>query len=204
MTLAAVMVIAAAGVRADGEHSRRLAAEVVISMGDAGRLADPDTPDLHKQGLRARIGGSLGSLGLLVRRARQERPRPAPPDGWRAKLQDAFAAGDMAQLRAGLEALSRLYPLDLTGVLPAPLTPARERSARALNEELCAGCHDSPDLEVALPAFDLFQQARGMDVREFAARLISGIRGDSVTNLQNPFTDEDIAAFIAFYRKGTR
>ncbi len=41
-----------------------------------------------------------------------------------------------------------------------------------------------------------------MDAREFAARLISGIRGDVVTNLQNPFSDEELAALIAFYRKG--
>ncbi len=192
----------AAGVRADGEHSRRLAAEIVITLGDARRLADPATPPLHQLGLRDRIGGALVGLGLLVRRARQERPQPLPPIGWRERLGQALAAADMPRLTAELEILSGLYPLDLKGIVPARPTPGRLRMGQELHDEVCAACHDQPDLEVALPAFNLSEQARAMSAREFAARLIGGIRGDTVANLQNPFSDEDLAALIAFYRQG--
>ena len=203
MALAVALSGVATGVRADGEHSRRLAAEIVITIGDVRRLADPATPPLHQLGLRQRIGGALVGLGLLVRRAREERPQPAPPLGWRQRLGEALAAADLARLTAELENLSRLYPIDLKGIVPARPTPQRLRVGKELHDEVCAPCHESPDLEVALPAFNLTEQARAMSHREFAARLIGGIRGDAVATLQNPFSDEDLAALLAFYRQGT-
>lgn len=202
MVLAVALSGVAAGVRADGEHSRRLAAEIVITIGDARRLADPATPSLHQRGLRQRIGGALVGLGLLIRRARQERPLPLPPIGWRDRLREALAAADMARLMGELEILSGLYPIDLKGILPARPTPGRLRLGKELHDEVCAACHDSPDTEVALPAFNLTEQVQSMSQREFAARMISGLRGDAVANLQNPFSDEDLAALIAFYRQG--
>ena len=67
---------------------------------------------------------------------------------------------------------------------------------------LCAGCHDEPDNSVARPAFNLFQQAKRMLKPEFAARMITGIRGDRVTGIGNPFSDWQLAALMVFYRNG--
>ena len=42
-----------------------------------------------------------------------------------------------------------------------------------------------------------------MGLREFAARMVVGVRGDALTGLDNPLTDEEIASLIAFYRAGS-
>jgi alkanesulfonate monooxygenase SsuD/methylene tetrahydromethanopterin reductase-like flavin-dependent oxidoreductase (luciferase family) len=196
--------LAAGGAHAEGEHARRLGAEIVVSLGDVARLAERATPELHKQGLGQRLAGAFTGLALLVRRARQENPRLAPSPDWLGGLRRRLAAGDLGALKARLQALERLYRLDLSTILPAPPTVARRRFAAEVDEGICAACHQSPDLDTALPAFDLFAQAAATDRREFAARLISGIRGDALLALQNPFSDEEIAALVAFYGAGRR
>ena len=181
----------------------RLAVDIAVMAGDARALVDPATPDLHKRGLRARLGGGLSTLGLLIRLARQENPRlgAAPPDTVR-NLRTALARGDGPGLVAGLGGLARLYPFDAAGVLPAAATPERLGRAREIHEDICAGCHDAPDLETPRPAFNLFARARALPAREFAARLVAGVRGDNLLSLQNPLSDEEMASLIAFYRQG--
>jgi mono/diheme cytochrome c family protein len=117
-------------------------------------------------------------------------------------LHVALDKGDLDVLLAGLRELAAAYPLDLTGILPAEATPNRRRRAQDIHETYCAGCHDEPDLEVERPAYNLFDQARSLSPQEFAARMITGVRGDRLTNLQNPLSDEEIAALIAYYRTG--
>jgi len=51
-----------------------------------------------------------------------------------------------------------------------------------------------------VPAFDLFRQSRTMSRREFAARILTGLRGDQLTSLENPFTDTELSALISYYR----
>lgn len=193
---------AAAPVRADGEHVERLAVEVAVMAADARARTDAATPPLHRQGLAERIRGGLATLPLLIRLARQENPRlAAPPPDAATELRAALDGGDDGVLAEGLARLAVLYPFDSTGILPADATPARLARAEAIHAELCAGCHDAPDLEVARPAFNLFERARRLDEREFAARIVAGVRGDGLTSLQNPLTRADVAALIAYYRE---
>lgn len=198
----AVLVCAAAA-EAGGEHAQRLAADIAVMEGDAHALLDPATAEVHKRGLRARLGGGLSTLGLLIRLAVQENPRlgPAPPDA-AGSLRAALERGDGLGLAKGLGALARLYPFDATGILPAAATPARLGRGRQIHEDICAGCHDAPDLETPRPAFNLFERAGALPAGEFAARLAAGVRGDNLMSLQNPLSDEDMASLTAFYRQG--
>ncbi|HJO73422.1 MAG: cytochrome c [Rhodospirillales bacterium] len=199
--LAVLVCAAAAG--AGGEHAQRLAADISVMESDAHALLDPAITEVHKRGLRARLGGGLSVLGLLIRLAVQENPRlgSAPPDAVRS-FQAALERGDGLGLAKGFSALARLYPFDTRGILPATATPARLDRGRQIHQDICAGCHDAPDLETPRPAFNLFERARALPAGEFAARLVAGVRGDNLMSLQNPLSDEEIASLIALYRQG--
>jgi len=182
-----------------GEHSRRAGAELQVLIGDLGRLEQPALPEKQVRGLKARIRGTLAALPLLLRLADQEQGR-APIPMSAGKLVESFGAGPDAGLQRRLRMLAERYPFRGTGILPASASPRRLSLARELHQTLCAACHDTPDLDRERPAFNLFLQARSMPLREFAARMLVGIRGDAVTGVDNPFTDEELAALIAFYR----
>lgn len=38
-----------------------------------------------------------------------------------------------------------------------------------------------------------------MPLREFAARLLTSVRGDRLTSLENPFSDDQLALLLAHY-----
>lgn len=198
-----IIVAATAPGRAGGEHVERLAVDLAVMAGDARALGLAATPDLHRQGLVERLRSALSPLDLLIRLARQQNPRLAPlPPAIAARLRSALDRGDDAALAELLDGLEARYPFDDTGILPAAATPARLARAKDIHTELCAGCHDVPDLDVPRPAFNLFERARRLDAREFAARMLAGVRGDAMTSLQNPLSRVDIAALIAYYREG--
>lgn len=201
LALAAAVSAAAS---AAGEHDRRLGAEAAILLGDARRLAAP-APEPQRVGLVARIRGGLSGLPLLVRQARESNPALPPlASGSLADIRKALAEGNLQDAIAGLAALSRAYPFDTSGILPADATPERLRLGRSIHQETCAGCHDRPDEHAALPAHDLFRWARALPEMEFAARLYAGVRGDALTALANPLGAAEIAALIVYYREGGR
>ncbi len=194
---------------AQGEHSRRVAAELLVLQGDARRLTAPRFSEKQKKGLRDRILGGLAALAILLRLADEEAEagRTSGADGPRAdhagavaRLRKALDAGDIAELQSLLARLVRAYPLRVPGILPITASPARWARGRRLHERLCAGCHDAPDLDVERPAYNLFAEVRRLSPEELAARLIVGVRGDVVTGVANPLSDEQIAALIVFYR----
>jgi mono/diheme cytochrome c family protein len=202
LALAAAVSAAAGVARAAGEHERRLGAEVAVMLGDARRLTEPMS-DLQRAGVIDRIVAGLGGLPLLIRQAREADPT-LPPLA-RAELtavRKSLAERNLVAVVSGLAALSRNYPFDAAGIVPADAAPERLRLGKAIHESTCAGCHDHPDAEAALPAHDLFRWARAMPAGEFAARLYTGIRGDALTALANPFGAEDLAALFAYYRAG--
>jgi hypothetical protein len=51
-----------------------------------------------------------------------------------------------------------------------------------------------------LPAYDLFMQSRSIARMEFVARMLTGLRGNQLTSLQNPLTDTELSALISYYR----
>jgi mono/diheme cytochrome c family protein len=189
----------AAAAQAQGEHARRLAAELAIMHGDLRRLAAAQEPAEHLEGLRARFAGALSSLPLLVREAGER----ADAGEMRA-LRAALAGANWKTLEAGIAGLRRRYPLDLSGILPADPTPERLRLGEVIHRQACAGCHDNPASGSRLPAHNLFKQANTMLPEELAARLLNGVRGDASTAHRNPFGDLEIGALIAYYRAGAR
>lgn len=200
---ALVTVVTASPAAAQDEHARRLAAELLIMQGDLRRLAAAETPEIQRRGLRARLGGALSSLPLLLRLA-----------GGHADEAYALRGADAAALAAGIAALAERYPLDISKISPPmdrgssdPLESASQDArsrlipaGAAIHAEACAGCHEAGDGESELPARELRADARAMPIDEFAARLIGGLRGDHLTALANPFPDRELAALLSFYR----
>lgn len=181
---------------AQGEHARRAAAELRLVVGDARQLAGgPKPSELHAKGLRERITGSLSGLNLLLRLADQETGKPfdPPTDAVRALLA-LRQANDWAGLVSAAQVLARNYPLAV------PQISAGKERAKAIHNELCAVCHDEPDLDVERPAYNLFGQAKAQAEDEFLARLIIGVRGDRVTGFSNPLTAPELRALSDYYR----
>ncbi|CAG1018386.1 MAG: hypothetical protein IPH73_10705 [Rhodocyclales bacterium] len=193
LALAAAAFSAAAA--AQGEHERRLAAELTVMLGDLRRIeANSESPQ-HREGLHARLAGALSSLPLLLRRAGAE-ASAVPP------LRTALAKRDWRALRAGLAALQRKHPFEAGEILPRAITPERLRLGEAIHRQACAGCHEAPAADTQLPAFNLHQQAQRLPRGEFAARLLLGVRGDRGTAWRNPFSDLELGALLAYYEKG--
>ena len=202
LALAAAVSAAAGTARAAGEHERRLGAEVAVLLGDARRLTEP-MPEPQRAGILGRINAGLGGLPLLIRQAREADPALPPLSREDiAAIRKALAERNLVAVVTGLAALARSYPFDAAGIPPAEAGAARLGLGKAIHETTCAGCHDHPDPDAALPAHDLFRWARVMPAGEFAARLYTGIRGDALTALANPFGSEDLAALFAYYRAG--
>jgi hypothetical protein len=176
---------------ADG--ARRLAADILVAAGDAGRLARPGIQDPHRRGLRERIAGTLAVLPLSLKQA------GARSQGRIEAARAALAAGDAARLSGVLAGLTAAYPFSVRGLLPADGRPAAVAGAKALHERLCAGCHDAPDLEVDRPAWNLSALARSMPPGEFAARMVVGVKGERLMAMDNPLTDAEISALIGYY-----
>jgi hypothetical protein len=195
-------VPAFSGAVAQGERERRLAADLIVISGDLRRLGDETFSEIHRRGLWRRIQGGVAVLGLEIRQARNMNPLlpPSPPGLLDAVFQSARSQ-DIDGVRTEIAELSRLYPFRALGILPADGRPAGIDRARSIYESYCAGCHDDPDMDVARPAWNLFSLALKISQRELAARLIVGVRGDSLMALDNPLTDAEISTLVAFLRK---
>ncbi len=198
------MIVTVVGVTeapAAGEPARRLTAEIEVMRGDARRLADPALAAGHRDGLIARIKGALSPLALLVGAARQQSPGLPPlPPGLLEAARDAVGGGGPALIAASIEPLARLYSFRPGSILPLDDRVAATDSAAALHAAYCAACHDEPNLGVERPAWNLPDLAKSMSVREFAARMVIGVRGDRLTGMENPLTDAEISRLIAYYR----
>lgn len=182
---------------AQGEHQRRLAAELVVMTGDLRRLTSQPAGPLERQGLGRRLAGGLASLPLLLRRAGGS---DAPVRSLRAQLERR----DWRALGRGLAALREGYPFDARRLLPAEPEPELLAIGATIHRTTCAGCHDAPQADALLPARNLAAQLQSMSRQEFAARLWLGVRGDKTTALANPFSDRELAALIAWYAQGRR
>lgn len=203
LVVAGVLCGAPAAIVAGGEHQRRVAAELLVLRGDLDRFADEAADGPRKKGLADRIGGLLSGLDLLLRLADEEmgrEPRAEARATTVAALRRSFEAGELRAADGRLATLIGSFPLAARALTPAEPSPERLARGREIHEELCAGCHDNPDRTVERPAYNLFEEARGLSPPEFAARLMIGVRGDRITGIGNPLSDEQLASLIAFYR----
>lgn len=192
------LVAAPAGpANAQGEHSRRAGAELRVVAGDIDRLITTPESTARHRGLIERIRGALAPMDILLRLADQEGGRAA--GNYRTEL---------ARLSASLDAMDLITASQITNELIGqfPLEPLRTTvdssiNALALHNKLCAHCHDNPVSHVERPAYNLFTEARALPADEFLARMLIGVRGDRVTGIDNPLTDQQIDALITLYRR---
>ena len=185
-----------------GEHTRRVAAELLVMQSDAQRMfTSPELSTLHQTGLKKRIGGGLAGLTLLLRLADQENHVYSAKTEQRVdKLRSALRNRNYEAFGDSLSVLINEYPLTTSQLLPAVRTPERIAIAKKLHATTCAACHDTPNEAAERPAFNLFMQSNNMPLVEFAARMLVGVRGDRMTGLGNPLSDDQIAALIAYYQ----
>lgn len=186
-------------VSAQGEHSRRAAAEIGVLIGDLRRLQAPDTPTIHKTGLRDRIKGGFAALDILLRLADQELGKPVSK--YKDKVNELSLWLDEGKLGKAESLLARWrakYPLTLPDVKVSDQSLVL---GKQLHQSLCAHCHDHPNSVIERPAYNLFSEARDLPQSEFLARLFVGVRGDRITGIDNPLSDYEIAALIQFYHQ---
>lgn len=205
-TLLTVIMIAVAIVSfsktamAQGEHGRRVGSEIRVMLADAIKLSNDNTSSQHRRGLQDRIRGGLAGLSFLARKAGEERPQlPSLSREDISNLNSAISSGNIDVLIRGLTALTKMFPLSMAGVLPTNTSPAGLRRAASIDQSYCASCHETPDIDMERPAFSLRDMARQMPLEEFVARLMMGVRGDSLTGVENPMTDQEISALISYY-----
>jgi hypothetical protein len=195
VALLAACCCTAAGADGQGEHERRLAAELAVMAGDIRRLASEPGGALEREGLVKRLSGALSSLPLLLRRAQGE---PAPV----AALRTSHQQGDWRRLATQIEMLRKRHPFDARHLLGAAPTKEVLALGASIHMSTCAACHDQPSgADTLLPAKNLAAQLESMPREEFAARLWLGVRGDQSTALANPFSAAELAALIAWYGK---
>ena len=197
----AVLLSTASVSLAYGEHSQRLAANLLVLQGDLRQLLKTDNSDIHHRSLSLRIEEKIGLLSLLVRSANQQESVSYThnPEEFR-QLLFLFNSSELKSLLNKLEGLSLKYPLFLSPILQSSFPHVFFKQAEEMHRRICSECHSGAMAENTLPAFDLFRQSRSIARMEFVARMLTGLRGDQLTSLQNPLTDTELSALISYYR----
>ncbi len=186
-----------------GEHGRRAGAELRVLAGDVRKLisltdAEGSSQPI-KRGLVDRVHGALSAIDILLRQADQEAARRAV--SYVPLVRDALqliSNEQWADLNDLLTALTMQFPL--TQPRFAEFPQALIQSSRDLHLQHCAACHNNPQTQLERPAYNLHDQAKATSDSEFFARMLTGVRGDRVTGIDNPFTDVELAGLIHFYQ----
>ena len=181
---------------AQGEHGRRIAAELQVIAGDLNKLQAAELPEHQLEGLRQRIRGGLVGLDILARLADQESNRtPISRVEQLESLRTTLERIQIEPMQDAIAALIQRYPLMLPAITENdPTTYAR------LHAETCAGCHDHGRDNSARPAYNLFEQTQSTNETEMYARMLVGVRGDRVTGIDNPLSDKQIIGLLTYYR----
>jgi len=192
------LLFATGATQAQGEHARRVAAELLVIKGDLQKLSAPETPNHLHKGLRERILGGIVPLDILLRLADQEARRPVQPRIVLVKkMLAAASADDLDTLGEEIDALVAHYPLHLPR-----LTVNDTDESLSLHRSLCLGCHSGAMSGVERPAYNLYEQSKQVSTQEMFARLLVGVRGDRVTGIDNPLNDLQLSGLLSLYRSG--
>lgn len=204
LSVSVLVIDAGTPAHAQGEQQRRFAVELRLVAGDLRRLEQEKLTPLHTKGLRERIRGALGYIGLLGREAVQESGTPDPRlAGDVSDLRSAFDLDRLDAMHTPLANLLQRYPMDYTGYDDNPNTDATlMATGRNIDTHLCVGCHGRPVENVPNPAPNLFTDSRSMTREEFVARLVGGLRGVPDTGLDNPYSEQAMRGLYAWYRDG--
>tara|TARA_B100000676_G_C18029531_1_gene817764 strand:- start:936 stop:1604 length:669 start_codon:yes stop_codon:yes gene_type:complete len=191
---------------AAGITENRLAAELLVMKGDLRRLDEYITAPIVKKGVKDRLLGASSSLSLLIREALDNNGSlPIPPKHSITSLQLAILNENAKEAKFWVNKLISLYPFKTRGILPPIKTRETLITARALHSEFCSSCHsnetDVPhEMGIERPAWNLFQMAQEIEQEEFAARLTIGVKGDSLTAMENPLSYTEISNLIGYYQ----
>ena len=169
-----------------GDAARNFTAVLQVLQGDVRRLEGADLPAVQRPAVEARVKSFLNVLPLMAREYLSAD----------AGLEQATVlrlrklAVDYRQGRS--EAFGRT----LEGL---PATGSQIRWAGSLYANQCISCHGYQAPKDRMPAPDLFAWAHEMKLKEFAARLIVGVRGTPKIGLRNPLSKDQMAALVAYF-----
>ncbi|MCW8920383.1 MAG: hypothetical protein OQK68_02795, partial [Sedimenticola sp.] len=182
-----------------GEHQRRFSVEVALLAGDNRLLLEDGLSSEKRQWIEGRITSSKNVLPLLTRYYVQESGFEGPSLFQQVEALSRYPVGSHALQRAVMEMRER-FPVQFAVDLNKPLDSLSKRQVKSDYEEMCLGCHitTAQERSVVIGEFGAF--ARSMTDDEWLARLLGGLRGDSYTALENPFTDTEITRFFRYIR----
>ena len=188
----------------------RLAAELVVMKGDLRRMSEFSGLPLIQKGLKDRLLGASAPLSLLIRKARENNSLlPLPPENSVVGLQRALVDEKFSEATFWVNELLGVFPFETKNIFPTNKTKGSRIKAEALHDEFCSGCHaskenDFDDTDIERPAWNLFQMAKEVGEKELAARLLIGVKGDTLTAMDNPLSYNEISRLIGLYRKGLK
>ncbi len=186
----------------------RLAAEIVVMKGDLRRMGEFSSLPLIQKGLKDRLLGASAPLSLLIRTARENNSAlPLPPENSVGALQRALVDKNFSEAAFWVDELLSVFPFEPKNIFPINKTKGSRIKAEALHEKFCSGCHannaDSHrEINIERPAWNLFQMAKEVGKNELAARLFIGVKGDSLTAMDNPLSYTEMSRLIGLYRQG--
>lgn len=197
--MAGIALLIPATVFSAGEHQRRFAVELALLAGDSRLLVEENLSAEKRQWIEGRITSSLNILPLLARYYLQEAglDENSPLDQVE-DLKRHPIGSDTLFKAAG--AMSQRFPIRFPVDLKQPLDSLTRYQTVSDYQQLCLGCHiaPAPDASVVIGNFGAF--ARSMPDDEWLARLLGGLRGDSYTAYENPFSDAEISGFYRYIR----
>jgi hypothetical protein len=197
--VAGIILLFPATVFSAGEHQRRFSVEIALLAGDSRLLLEDGLSAEKRQWIEGRITSSKNVLPLLARYYLQESGYEDPGILVQAQALSGYPVGSDTLQRA-IKEMSERFPIQFAVDLNKPLDSSSKRQVKSDYEEMCRGCHitTAQERSVVIGEFGTF--ARSMTDDEWLARLLGGLRGDSYTALENPFTDTEIARFFRYVR----
>lgn len=198
MAAAVLSVVASFSCHA-GERPQRFPLELEVLAANAHDLLTQTMGARQKHGLRLRMASSLGTLQFLARQYLQATHQS--DKGLLDKidrLRQELKNDEIMSLARDSRRLTREYPAILVGLTPGDASHRDIATGQRIYQHLCLGCHEHPDTSQAIPATSLFDMADKLPLREFIARLVTGVHGTPAVALHNPFSDQEIAGLAAF------
>jgi hypothetical protein len=185
---------------AGGEHQRRFSVELALVAGDARLLlTEKEMSPVQRDWIEARLHNSVNLLPLLARYYLQESGKTdAALIESLEKLQHLFH--ELQPLYDHAQSLAYQYPINFHAEITQSLSEEEKSKSAEIYLQLCQRCHLVPGIEKSVVFGELGSFARSMRPDEWLARMIGGLRGDSYTSYENPFSDIQISLLFRYIR----
>ncbi len=182
------------------DAARNFTAVLQVLQGDVRRLEGADLPAVQRPAVEARVKSFLNVLPLMARKYLSADAGLEQATVLRLrKLAADYRQGRSEAFGRALDGLLADFPLDTRWLTRAPASGSQIRWAGSVYANQCISCHGYQAPKDRMPAPDLFAWAHEMKLKEFAARLIVGVRGTPKIGLRNPLTKDQMAALVAYF-----